>query len=170
MLVAFLADETVWRPILRHDVWHEVLAWLQKYAKTAEFGNHSLDAPNCFANVHGYSTLPESECCWENHMHTIDVQYLIIGRERILWTSVNQLGAPRHYIRDKDRQEFDMPRFKTAQLIMHPGMFAIFLPGDAHCPKIQLEESEILRKVVIKIPSPLLKERPCLVRQDSITE
>jgi len=170
MFAAYLEEKSVWEFVLGQPVLCESLEWLGKYAESTKIGDYQLGKPNWYANVHGYSTLPESECCWENHMHTIDIQYLIIGREKILWASVNQLGAPRQYIRDKDRQEFDMPRFNTSQLIMHPGMFAIFLPGDAHCPKIKLEESEILRKVVIKIPSHLLKERSCLVRQDNITK
>ena len=49
-----------------------------------------------------------------------------------------------------------MPSVNTVQLTMKPGMFAIFLPGDAHCPKIALKELEVLRKVVIKIPAYLL--------------
>ena len=157
MFAAYLEEKSVWAPILVQPVLRESLEWIGKYAEGTKIGDYQLGKPNWYASIHGYSTLPESECCWENHMHTIDIQYLIVGRERIRWTSVNQLGAPRCYIRDKDRQEFDLPRFKTAQLIMHHGMFAIFLPGDAHCPKIQLAESEILRKVVVKIPSHLIK-------------
>lgn len=49
-----------------------------------------------------------------------------------------------------------MPCDNTAQLTLKPGMFAIFLPGEAHCPKIALEESEVLRKVVVKIPAYLV--------------
>lgn len=156
MVTAFLVDETEWCPILRHHVWRESLIWLQKHAATAEFGDYSFSEPDWYANVHGYSTLPESECCWENHKHTIDIQYLIIGSEKIHWVNVSQLGAPRCYIENKDRQEFDMPCDNTAQLTLKPGMFAIFLPGEAHCPKIALEESEVLRKVVVKIPAYLV--------------
>jgi YhcH/YjgK/YiaL family protein len=127
-------------------------------AAITDYGEYNLGKPKWYANLHGYLTLPESECCWENHKHTIDIQYLINGKERIRWTSVNQLSTPRRYIEDKDRQEFDMPGFDTSQLTMEPGMFALFLPGDAHCPKIVFEEPEYLRKLVIKIPVDLLEK------------
>lgn len=158
MFVGYLKEKPVWQPVLRHPVLRESLEWLCRYAVSAEFGDYQLGKPNWYANVHGYSTLPESECCWGNHKHTIDIQHLINCREKILWASVSQLGSPQRYIGDKDRQEFDMPSVDTAQITMEPGMFAIFLPGDAHCPKILLDESEVLRKVVVKIPAYLLEK------------
>ena len=133
------------------------LAWLEKYADTTEFGDYPLGEPDWYANVHGYVTLPEAECNWENHRHTIDIQYLVIGSEGIRWTAVSQLGTPLRYVEEKDRQEFDAPIGATSLFSLHPGMFAIFLPGDAHCPKITLSKPETLRKVVVKIPSRLIE-------------
>lgn len=159
MFTAFLKDVIVWRPVLRHPVLRTSLAWLEKYAATAKFGNHPLGKPDWYSNVHGYTTLPEAECLWENHTHTIDIQYLVSGSEGIRWAAVNQLGSPKRYIEDKDRQEFDAPSGTMSLFALHPGMFAIFLPGDAHCPKITLSKPESLRKVVVKIPVRLLDDQ-----------
>lgn len=141
-------------PVLRMS-----LAWLEKYAETAGFGDHSLGEPKWHANVHGYTTLPEAECGWENHTQTIDIQYLVSGSEGIRWAAVNQMGLSKRYIEDKDRQEFDAPSGTTSLLHLYPGMFAVFLPGDAHCPKITLSRPELLRKVVVKIPVRLLDDQ-----------
>jgi len=159
MFAAFLEDVKVWRPILQNPVLRMSLAWLEKYAETAGFGDHSLGEPNWYANVHGYTTLPEAECGWENHTQTIDIQYLVSGSEGIRWAAVNQMGLSKRYIEDKDRQEFDAPSGTTSLLHLYPGMFAVFLPGDAHCPKITLSKPEHLRKVVVKIPVRLLYEQ-----------
>ncbi len=159
MFVSYIEDQSAWHPVLMHRVLHESLEWLANCTKSINFGIYHMGKPNWYANVHGYTTLPnETECCWENHKHTVDIQYLITGRERIRWTNVKCLGHPLRYIEDKDRQEFKMPSVKTTQFIMEPGMFAIFLPSDAHCPKIAIGEPEILRKVVIKIPIRLLEK------------
>lgn len=158
MFTALLDDINAWQPVLVHPAFRESLSWLQKYAASAELGNHPLNKPGWYANVHGYTTLNENECVWENHTHTIDIQYLVSGTERIRWASIRQLGLPVRFLEDQDRQEFDASPGDTACLDMLPGMFAVFLPGEAHCPKIALKESEMLRKVVIKIPIHLLEE------------
>lgn len=157
MFAALLAEKYVWQTILNHPVFVESMAWLEKYAATAEFGNYPLGEQNWYANVHGYATLAEAECRWENHTHTADIQYLVSGSEGIRWTNVRDLGVPQRYLEDKDRQEFDAPSSGNSLISMTPGMFAIFLPGDAHCPKIAVGESENLRKVVVKIPVQLIE-------------
>lgn len=159
MFTAFLEDVKVWQPVLKHPVLRKSLEWLEKNAATAGLGNHPLGEPDWYANVHGYTTLPEAECRWENHTKTIDIQYLIEGSEGIRWTASHQLGAPRRYIEEKDREEFDPANCFASLLHLQPGMFAIFLPGDAHCPKILLSRPETLRKVVVKIPSYLLDDK-----------
>ena len=156
MFMAFLKDETIWQPMIQHPILQMSLNWLKKYADTAEFGNYPLGEPEWYANVHGYSTLNAVECTWENHTRTIDVQYMVSGSVCIRWTTVRQLGPPRRYLQDKDREEFSAPLGVVSILYLLPGMVTIFLPGDAHCPKIALTKPEILRKVVIKIPVCLL--------------
>jgi YhcH/YjgK/YiaL family protein len=144
--------------MLSQAVLRKSLAWLQEFAATAEFGDYPLGEPNWYVNIHGYETLPEAACCWENHKHTIDIQYLISGCEGIRWAGVDQLGLPKRYSKEKDRQEFDMPLGPISLIIMQPGRFAVFMPGEAHCPKIALGEPSILRKAVVKIPALLLSE------------
>lgn len=159
MFAAFLADVSVWQPLLRDPVLRESLAWLEKNAAGAELGDHPLGRTGWYANVHGYAPLPEADCIWENHERTIDIQYLVHGHEGIRWGAVSQLGASLRYFEEMDRQEFAAPaRGVTSLFDFHPGMFAIFLPGDAHCPKIRLTDTNILRKVVVKIPVRLLED------------
>lgn len=158
MLTALLNDVDVWQPILLHPIFKESLVWLEKHAATADLGNHPLNKPGWYANVHGYATLTEHECVWENHTHTIDIQYLVRGCERIRWTAADQLGRPVRFFEELDRQEFDEPVCKGSVVNMLPGMFALFMPGEAHCPKIALDRSEQLHKVVIKIPIHLLED------------
>lgn len=156
MFAAYLEDPAVWQPLLLHPVLKESLAWLTRSAQTAEQGHYALGRPGWYAQVHGYATLPESACRWENHTRTVDIQYLSSGSEGIRWAPARQLGTPSRFLEEKDRQEFDATIGPTVLVALRPGMFVIFLPGEAHCPKIALGGSEVLQKTVVKIPLCLL--------------
>ncbi len=158
MFAGYIYETSVWQPVLKSPVLRKSLDWLAAYAENAEYGDHPLGNPDWYANIHEYSTLPEKDCLWENHKHTVDIQYMIAGREKILWGNVNKLGSPIRYIEEKDREEFKGLSINSGQVTMEPSMFTIFLPGDAHCPKIAVEKREILHKAVIKIPAILLEE------------
>ena len=142
--------------MLQQPILCDSLAWLHECAATAEFGDYPLGELNWYVNVHGYETLPERECCWENHRQTIDIQYLISGSEGIRWTDVSQFGKADRYIENVDREEYAIPADAGSLLVMQAGMFAIFLPGEVHCPKIALKGTATLRKAVVKIPIQLL--------------
>lgn len=101
MFSATLVNISIWKPVLQNSVLRVSLAWLQKNADTAELGNYPLDEPGWYVNIHGYETLTEAECCWENHKHTIDIQYLISGCEGIRWGIADRLGSPLCYREEK---------------------------------------------------------------------
>jgi len=157
MFSASLENVAVWQPVLHQAILRESLVWIQTYASLAELGDYPLNNSGWYACVHGYETLPEMECCWENHKHTIDIQYIVSGCEGIRWTDVEKLGTPREYLKIHDREEFDAKSDDSSLVIMNSDIFAIFLPGEAHCPKIALRGSERLRKVVVKIPVSLIE-------------
>ena len=154
---AFVVNLLSIDPILRDS-----LEWIRNEAETADFRNYELGKPGWYANVHSYQTLPERDCIWENHRHTVDVQYMIAGAECIRWTDVSELGSPTKIIRELDREEFAPPASAKSTVNLETGRFVLFLPGEAHCPKIQLFKQETIRKVVVKIPFELLTTKPTL--------
>ncbi len=156
MYTALLDDMPVWRIFLQHPVLRESLFWLQQNAGSADLGDHQLGVAGWYANVHRYTTGPEAECQWENHRNTVDIQFLVEGNEGIRWVEAGLLGPPMNYLEDLDRQEFGPFRAIGSFLHLRPGMFAIFFPGEAHCPKILLDKPSFLRKVVVKIPLRIL--------------
>ena len=93
-----------------------------------------------------------SDCVWESHAETIDVQYVITGEEDIRWLSARELSGPLRTFTDRDRQEWAPPAESATLLTLRAGMFAIFLPGEAHCPMIALDAPMPIRKAVVKIP------------------
>jgi YhcH/YjgK/YiaL family protein len=120
-------------------------------------GDYPLGDNGFHANVHSYQTLLEADCLWESHEHTIDVQYVIDGEEIIRWMPINALKGKSKSISAQDRLEWDAPLFNTTAITMRPGMFALFMPGEAHCPKIALGLPTLIKKAVFKVPIQLLK-------------
>lgn len=148
-----------WSPFLNHRIWHESMRWLLEHASAANFGTYPLGDDGWFANVHQYHTKEESLCVWESHQHTIDIQFLMSGKERILWSPISQLQGPTKTLDYCDRQEWhalDSENLCISSLDLSPGFFVIFLPNEGHCPMISIKDPELIKKTVVKIPITLL--------------
>lgn len=156
MLLAYLNECPSWDPILSHRVLRKSLAWLAENASNVPLGDYPLDEDGWYANVHTYSTRLERECVWESHSKTVDVQYIIKGEEAIRWLSTSKMGQVKRELTDQDRTEWEVPDEASTIIAMREGMFAIFLPGEAHCPMVSLDSPIQIRKAVVKVPVQLL--------------
>ena len=162
MLLGSLANEDHWRPFLRHPIWEQSMRWLLDSASTAELGTYQLGINGWYANVHQYHTREQRNCVWESHQHTIDIQYILSGTERILWAPISQLEGPVRTLVDVDRQEWNLngsSDFLPASLEMIAGHFVIFTANEGHCPMIATNAPQMIRKTVIKIPEYLLSSK-----------
>lgn len=157
MFSAYLNDRSAWECLLSQPVMRTSLEWLGRTAADAAVGDYPLGEPDWYANVHGYDTLPVSACTWESHRETVDVQYIIAGGESIRWLPDSALGEPVRTRKDRDRLDWHPPAQVVSTLAMRAGMFAVFLPREAHCPKIILDATMPIRKAVVKIPIRLLQ-------------
>ena len=157
MLLANLSQSAHWKPIVTSPVFVESLAWISQNLGSFAEGIHELGRPGWFVNVHGYSTQARELCAWENHPKTIDLQYMIDGVECIDLTPVETLGAPTAFKAESDSEKFAATTEPATGLILRPGDFVIFLPGEAHRPKVAVGTPSPLKKLVVKIPVALLE-------------
>lgn len=158
MISARLLDTMYTVNLLKNQIIQESLDWLKQNAAGASIGVYEFEKSGWFADVHTYITQSEAKCVWESHEETVDLQYLIEGEEGIEWAPINALGTLIKRFSDRDRLEWNGPLENCNYLVMRPGMYAIFLPSDAHRPMIALQDSVRVRKVVIKIPLSLVME------------
>lgn len=156
MFASSISTPELWRPFLSHPLFRDSLRWIEEKASSAPEGIHELGEPGWFVNVHGYETKPEAECLWENHYRAIDIQYIIEGEEVIRVAPASQLGNPTDQNEEKDYQLFAMTGASTQYLPLRAGDFAVFLPGEAHAPRVASGAPAALRKLVVKIPLSLL--------------
>ena len=111
-------------------------------------GKIILDKKN-YANVDEYSTKEFGE--FEAHRKYIDIQIMLKGEEIIEVTNLENCLNSRGYIEEKDIEFFENSNGKIEKIILKENDFAILWPNDAHKPQIQIESSEKVKKIVLKI-------------------
>ena len=118
-------------------------------AEDAPDGRYEFDGDRLFALVSTYSTGAAIEQRYEAHRRYADLQCLVEGSETIYWAPVEGLTPDGDYSPAKDIVFFnDAP---GSALILHPGLFTLFFPVDAHKPACCVHQPERVRKVVVKI-------------------
>jgi biofilm protein TabA len=131
------------------------------YLRQADFtrmesGKYEIEGAKIFALVQEQQTAPKTERRPEAHVKNIDIQYVIEGTDLIGFG----LPDPANEVQEDLLAQKDLLFFKNVQgemdLILTPGMYAIFFPEEVHRPNCQYETSEKLRKVVVKVAAELL--------------
>ena len=113
-----------------------------------EIGKYEIDGKNVFAIVSEYDSKAHQDCRLEAHRVYADIQYIVSGREAIGFASLNGQTVTVEYLPEKDIVFFSG---ETTQLIVEAGMFAVFYPQDVHRPCMQIDGSEKVKKVVVKV-------------------
>ncbi|MCR8636816.1 YhcH/YjgK/YiaL family protein [Paenibacillus radicis (ex Xue et al. 2023)] len=139
-----------------------VLQKALEYIKNTELvqltaGKYEIDGDDLFAVVQEISTVVKSERRAECHSKYIDVQYLISGDEEIIGFAresrenvivENELETKDYALYEEINGEMD--------LVLYPGMFAIFFPSDLHRPGCSRNGGTNIKKVVVKVNKDLL--------------
>ena len=148
-----------YRALLEHPVWQTAFSALDTLTVDTPLGITELNGEKQYLNVHEYETLPREECRFEHHRHTVDLQYIIAGGERIDWAPTWELEPDGDYLDHKDFQYLQPPGGQASDLsnvYLTAGYFAIFYPSDAHRPKINDGIYKGVYKAVVKIDLSLL--------------
>lgn len=145
---------------MQNDVWQKAFEALFTLSPETPLGITELRGSSLILNVHTYHTRPHTECRFESHRHTVDLQYMIAGGELIEWAADWQLAQDGPYDEQRDFQFHLGPQDEANRTRLHltTGLFAIFFPCDAHRPQIQDGKHDAVRKAVVKIDVALLKQ------------
>lgn len=116
-----------------------------------EFGRYVIDGDDMFALIQDPMTQSWDSGYPEFHAKYIDVQYLIAGEEMIGYLPANpELTPVTNQLAEKDIA-FVQSQANETKLVLTPGMFAIFYPGELHRPCRAVNASMQIKKAVIKI-------------------
>jgi biofilm protein TabA len=117
---------------------------------------HQLGIEGFYARIMQYPLKSRATAKFENHRHTIDIQYTIKGSEGIDFADLASLTPTGEYSADKDTEFFKTPAHSTASIDNSSGRFVIIMPDEPHMPQLITPCSSEVHKVVVKIPIKLL--------------
>ena len=92
---------------------------------------------NVKAIVSSYETLDEFKRGYESHKHVIDIQYPIIGLERVKWSPIEGMSVNIPYDDSKDRTFYKDPSPQSTHVDIGNGIFAIMFSEDGSCTATQ---------------------------------
>ncbi len=157
MIFADLADlkrDRQWLPeaLLRG------LDFLAKNDLTAlALGKHPIAGEAIFASVSEYETEEWAEKLPEAHRRYLDIQCLAYGEEIIGWqASAAGLETADDRL-EKDDLIFFRPGESESKILLLPGRYGIFWPGEVHRPGCSIEGRVKVKKIVVKIEASLLE-------------
>jgi len=115
-------------------------------------GRYSIDGERVYATIVIDKTRSPETAQFEAHHRYIDLHYLMRGSELIGSAPASSLRVTQPYTEEKEAALYERPR-KYHRLILRPGDFAVFFPGQAHLPGCYATSSEEIKKVVVKVAS-----------------
>ncbi|HIB3091324.1 TPA: N-acetylneuraminate anomerase [Escherichia coli] len=118
-------------------------------------GRYELQGDNIFMNVMTFNTQSPVEKKAELHEQYIDIQLLLNGEERILFGMAGTARQCEEFHHEDDYQLCSTIDNEQA-IILKPGMFAVFMPGEPHKPGCVVGKPGEIKKVVVKVKADLM--------------
>ncbi len=114
-------------------------------------GKTVIDGDNVYANRDTYIARPIEDCFFENHLHYIDIQIVLKGKEIFGYTHISNpdLNVTTPYNPDKDVTKYNYNP-KNAVFFVLEESFALVYTEDAHLAKCKVDD-EIVEKLVVKV-------------------
>ncbi|UJF32467.1 YhcH/YjgK/YiaL family protein [Paenibacillus hexagrammi] len=124
-----------------------------------EPGKYELEGSHMFALVQETETKPFLDQRPESHQTYTDIQLLVSGLEKM---GVSKLTPGLTPVEDNfergDIAFYDKARIESeSEIVLLPGMYAVFFPSDVHRPCCSVVDNGPIKKVVIKIHRDLLR-------------
>ncbi len=113
-----------------------------------EIGKHDIAGNDVFVLISEYDTKDEVDCKTESHKNYIDIQIMLKGDELFGLAFLDNQKVSVPYDAEKDCVFYDA---SLEYIKLKENSFAIFFPGDIHCPSIKIETSTKVKKAVVKV-------------------
>lgn len=137
------------------ESWEEAFEFIKSVNEQTEERRHEL-ADGMFANIESYPTKSLEKAIFESHREYIDIQFTIIGSEKIGYASINDLTVKKPYNEKSDVIFYEHPQEIFSEVTNHEGYFTLLFPEDAHMPGLRTSLDERVKKGVVKVPVKLL--------------
>ncbi len=122
-------------------------------------GRYELDGDRMYCLVQRYRTKPREQAAFEAHRKYVDVQFMLAGRETILWAPLAALTTvTQPYDSSRDIGFFapvtGAPVTGATPVQLGVQQFAILFPEDGHAPGVEADGAMEVVKAVVKVRLP----------------
>lgn len=111
-------------------------------------GKYEIDGKKVYASIQEYDTKEVSK--FEAHKNYIDIQFMVRGSEKMVYDDIEKGVTTVSYNPEKD-VEFYGDIDGAREFVVNQSEFAIFFPEDCHKPGLKVENSEFIKKIVVKV-------------------
>jgi YhcH/YjgK/YiaL family protein len=137
--------------------WTEAMRFVEGLGPDTADGDYEVRGRDIWARVFNYATKPLCQAVLEAHRTYADIQVLLAGEEFQGRYPARDLTVKTPYDPAADVEFFEHPEPYTTSWLLRPGMFAVFLPQDAHMTQGQVAAPAPAKKVVVKVRCSLLQ-------------
>ncbi len=121
-----------------------------------EVGRYEIEGKDIFFMLSEYDSYDKSERIIEAHREYVDIQFLVKGEEKIGYG----VYSPKNILKTDYNETKDLLVYEKleseSELILIPGVFAVFFTEEPHRPCCTNIEKVKVRKIVVKIRKSLL--------------
>jgi YhcH/YjgK/YiaL family protein len=140
-----------WRSLAEFNEIHTAFEFLEGASVEDKApGRYPIDGDRIYATVVQDRTRAVDTAQFEAHRKYIDLHYLIRGTELIGSADASSLREVKPYVSESEASLYERPK-EYKRLMLKPGDFTVFFPGQAHMPGCYVDKSEEIKKVVVKI-------------------
>lgn len=143
-----------WKNYFINPLWETIFAELSALnEKTPEMEKKIL-GEDVILKILSYTTIsPHDEHAeLESHRRYLDIHTSITNTEIIDWYPAASLKVIKPYNEMEDAVYYARREPADASIVMQPGLFALFGPGDAHMPRLHMAgKPAAVKKAVMKI-------------------
>jgi biofilm protein TabA len=134
------------------DAIYRAVQFVRDFDATQGDGKYEIEGDDIFAIIQSVRTSAAEEKVFEAHQDYVDVQMVLEGCERhdVVLLGSEDIEVVAEYDSEKDVMFFNGPEHFSS-IIMKPGMFVVYGPGDGHRPCCSIGEPSDIRKVCVKI-------------------
>ena len=116
-------------------------------------GKFDVDGENQFVMIFNDSTSPAEERRQELHGKYLDIQIVLAGQEKMVFSNLAAPQGSAEWLEGKDIAFLPLtPQgLEEKSFIMNAGDFVVFYPGELHKPMCAVGENAPVKKAVVKI-------------------
>lgn len=134
------------------QVWDKVYQFLKNTdLKKLAVGKYPIAGDSAFAVVSENVTKDPADVKWEHHEKYIDIQYIIIGEEKMGIAPFSKATTIVPYSETNDIGFYSLPDSLANYYDATPTDILIFFPQDAHRPSLKTKKFDHNKKIVIKV-------------------